>query len=27
LISMIFLIIDFWNLNSTVDELNRRHEA
>jgi len=24
LISMIFLIIDFWNLNSTVDELNRR---
>ena len=27
LISMIFLIIDFWNLNSTVDELNRRQET
>ena len=27
LISMIFLIIDFWNLNSTVDELNRRQGA
>ncbi len=27
LISMIFLIIDFWNLNSTIDELNRKQEA
>ena len=27
LISMIFLIIDFWNLNSTIDELNRRQGA
>jgi TM2 domain-containing membrane protein YozV len=27
LISMIFLIIDFWNLNSTVDEINRRQET
>jgi TM2 domain-containing membrane protein YozV len=27
LISMIFLIIDFWNLNSTIDELNRRQVA
>ena len=27
LISIIFLIIDFWNLNNTVDELNRRQGA